>query len=90
MPSNKARYLLLTLPLMAILQGGAQVRPSAAAPVDGAGQINFLSIVVDEETAAADTRLRKFLEKAVADRFRSRVRAIGRCGSNSRRCRMAT
>ena len=66
MPSKTAT-LLLTLPLIAILQGGAQPTAAAAPQSTASGQINFLSIVVDEETAAADTRLRKFLEKAVAD-----------------------
>ena len=68
MPSKTAT-LLLTLPLIAILQGGARPTAAAAAAPEStaSGQINFLSIVVDEETAAADTRLRKVLEKAAAD-----------------------
>ena len=88
MPSKTAT-LLLTLPLIAILQGGAQPtlprRPSRRRP----SQINFLSIAVDEETAAADTRLKKFLEKAVADSSAtgSAQRTVS---SSSRRCRMAT
>ena len=39
---------------------------SSDAPAPGQEQISFLSIVLDEDTAVADTRLRKFLERAVS------------------------
>ena len=41
-------------------------RVSSEAPAPGQEQISFLSIVLDEDTAVADTRLRKFLERAVS------------------------
>jgi hypothetical protein len=59
--------ILILLPVIAVFQSGAQPTASAATQATGSDQINFLSIVVDGETAAADTRLRKFLERAVAD-----------------------
>jgi ABC-type phosphate/phosphonate transport system substrate-binding protein len=31
------------------------------------GEVSFLSIIVDKETAAADTRLKRFLERAIAN-----------------------
>jgi ABC-type phosphate/phosphonate transport system substrate-binding protein len=57
--------LLVLLALAAPGQGCA--KPSA----EGASQappeaINFLSVFVDPETSAADTRLRRFLERAIA------------------------
>jgi hypothetical protein len=59
--------ILILLPVIAVFQSGAQPTASAATQSTAPDQINFLSIVVDPETAAADTRLRKFLERAVAD-----------------------
>ena len=66
MPSNKATLLLL-LPLIAVFQGGAQPTVSAATQSPAPEDINFLSIVVDQDTAAADSRLKRFLEKAVGE-----------------------
>ena len=67
MLSYKATLLLL--PVIAICQGCSQTKVSAAAPApaQAPNQINFLSIVVDQDTAQADTRLKRFLEKAVAE-----------------------
>src|SRR6186713_1397890 len=65
MLSYKATLLLL--PVIAICQGCSQTKVSAAAPAPAPNQINFLSIVVDQDTAQADTRLKRFLEKAVAE-----------------------
>jgi hypothetical protein len=58
---------LLLFPLMAVCQGCGKSTVSAAAPAPAPNQINFLSIVVDADTAQADTRLKRFLEKAVAE-----------------------
>ena len=66
MPSKTAAFLL-TLPLIAVLQGGARPTVSAATPSPAPEAINFLSITVDQVTATADTRLKRFLEKAVAE-----------------------
>ena len=65
MVSYKATLLLL--PVMAVCQGCAESKVAAAAPAPAPNQINFLSIVVDPDTAQADTRLKRFLEKAVAE-----------------------
>ena len=70
MPSNKVTLLMLLM-LIAVASGSHK-STVAAAQSTGAGEINFLSIVVDKETAAADTRLKRFLEKAVA-RDRRRI-----------------
>jgi ABC-type phosphate/phosphonate transport system substrate-binding protein len=64
MPSNKAALLLL-LPLIALFPGCVQSTVAAAPQSPEPNEINFLSIVVDQETEAADKRLKKFLEKAV-------------------------
>ena len=77
MPSNKVTLLMLLM-LIAVA-AGSHKSTVAAAQSSGAGEINFLSIIVDKETAAADTRLKRFLEKAVsagsaADASHRRVR----------------
>ena len=77
MPSNKVTLLMLLM-LIAVASGSRK-STVAAAQSSGSGEINFLSIIVDKETAAADTRLKRFLEKAVsagsaADASHRRVR----------------
>jgi len=57
-----------TLLLSFIIASSACSWPRAASepPAPGEEQISFLSIVVDKDTADADTRLRTFLERAVS------------------------
>ena len=51
--------------LIAVSADRARPTVSAASPAPGSEEINFLSIVVDKETADADTRLKRFLERTV-------------------------
>jgi len=65
MRSNHTVVLLLAV--VTSLPACTQKSLSAAAPSSRSEEINFLSIIVDPDTFAADTRLKRFLEKAVAD-----------------------
>jgi hypothetical protein len=67
MRSRRASLLLSLLLLNAASWGCTLL--SALPPVDttGATEVSFLSIVVDKETGAADTRLKRFLERAIAN-----------------------
>jgi hypothetical protein len=63
----RSKYFSLLLLLALAAPGQGCAKPSA----EGASQappeaINFLSVFVDPETSAADTRLRRFLERAIA------------------------
>src|SRR5215204_5082472 len=64
MRSNKVTLLMLLMVIAAA--SGSDKSTLAAAQPSSADEINFLSIIVDKETAAADTRLKRFLEKAVS------------------------
>ncbi len=63
-----AFLLLLLLLLPAVVASGCTT-PSASTGGQAAitADVSFLSIVVDPETAAADTRLKRFLERAIAN-----------------------
>jgi ABC transporter, phosphonate, periplasmic substrate-binding protein len=63
-----------TILLLALLIGSSScARPSASTGEQSSPteEISFLSIVVDTDTAAADTRLKRFLEQAVAKGFKA-------------------
>jgi hypothetical protein len=62
---SKYFSLLLLLALAAPGQGCAKTSAAAASQAPPPEAINFLSIFVDPETSVADTRLRRFLERAV-------------------------
>ena len=82
----------LLLALIASSTGCSQMVAAAAPPQEQPApeEINFLSIIVDEETTLADTRFKRFLENAVADRVGHRRGTAGDQVLSRRRCRTAT
>src|SRR5262245_23466950 len=60
------RNFTLLLAFMMASSGCSWPSVSSEPPAPSEEQISFLSIVLDEDTAVADTRLRKFLERAVS------------------------
>jgi hypothetical protein len=57
----------LLIALIAVCTACARPAASTAPRSSSPEEINFLSIVVDRDTAAADIRLKRFLERAVAE-----------------------
>lgn len=58
---------LLLLLLGVVSSGCTTSSASTPSQAAGSGEVSFLSIIVDKETAAADTRLKRFLERAIAN-----------------------
>jgi ABC-type phosphate/phosphonate transport system substrate-binding protein len=64
----RSRHALLLLLLLGVASSGCTLSSASPQPqTTGPEEVSFLSIVVDPETAAADTRLKRFLERAIAN-----------------------
>jgi ABC-type phosphate/phosphonate transport system substrate-binding protein len=59
--------VLLLLLLSSTASGCTTSSASSQDQAPATGEVSFLSIIVDKETAAADTRLKRFLERAIAN-----------------------